>query len=876
MALIARPVSAAKRVTVAQLEQALSAYSGSRKADQEIARQLSGMELTERLTDLTLVSLKAKTVLGSKSVLALEVLADQSAFLMPPSGELPTATAPDDASQQKMLDAARDYVANLLPRLPNFVAVRTTKRYDDSPQTLDTGGWPTRYGLHMVDIKSRETSLLEERDNGTPDQISGQGFGLTFAKGSAFWQAQMGMISGGEFGSTLVMIMTDTTSGKVTWSHWEQSAAGQLAVFNYSVPKSASHYTVIGSVYREVASPNIVDTPRGGSTGVIAGRTNPSSNPANTSIVRSMPGYHGSFWIDPSTGTVLRVTIESDTKDSEPFRRAAIMVEYGPVQIGDGTFVCPTRSVALTLATYSGQHVNIDAPTEWLNETLFTGYRRFGSTTRVVTNGGDSPLGAETGDREVRQRVQQAYVPQTGSANPDETTAAGVSGKPQGDSAPALPSRDVNSPAAPAVSAAAAPTATVSAPAVSSPAASTVQPQSEPQPIEHAIQVNVNRVLVPVVVRDKNGLFVGSLKKEDFQIFDDGKPRSISNFTVEKSASASTIEKSPQPANATSSASEASAIPARIIVFLFDDLHLTFEDIAHVQKAGINALKALSDSGMAAVVTISGTNSGLTRDHQKLQDAIMNVKPVGLYHASTSDCPNIGYYQANLIENQRDSTATAEAIEQVFNCDPALDRQRDHEVAARLVTTAATRVVAVGHQGVQVTLSTVREIVRRMAALPGERTIVLVSPGFLTIEPDALAVESQVIDLAAQSNVTVSALDARGVYTTSLAASEHIAGGPGVVQYQSEMKRSSMSSEENPLSEFANGTGGNFFHNSNDLDTGFKRLAEVAEYVYLVEISLDDAKPDGHYHRLKVSVDREGLQLQARQGYFMPKPDKKK
>jgi hypothetical protein len=45
---------------------------------------------------------------------------------------------------------------------------------------------------------------------------------------------------------------------------------------------------------------------------------------------------------------------------------------------------------------------------------------------------------------------------------------------------------------------------------------------------------------------------------------------------------------------------------------------------------------------------------------------------------------------------------------------------------------------------------------------------------------------------------------------------------------------------------------------------------------YLLEFSLNDAKPDGHYHSLKVRVDREGLQLHARQGYFMQKPDKNK
>jgi VWFA-related protein len=405
---------------------------------------------------------------------------------------------------------------------------------------------------------------------------------------------------------------------------------------------------------------------------------------------------------------------------------------------------------------------------------------------------------------------------------------------------------------------------------------STAQEIQPPQAPPSTVVKNVDRVLVPVVVRDNQGHVVVNLDRRDFQIFDGGKPRAISGFSIEKHTALANPAGSGSPsANGAPPSSPPPAIPKRIIVFLFDDLHLSFEDLAHVQEASNKALSVLSDSDMAAVVTISGVNSGLTRDHQKLHDAIMKIKPVGGNRASASECPSIGYYQANLIEYHHDSAATADAVAQVFSCDPALDRQRDQQTAARMVSSAANRVVTTGRLDIQATLSTIREIVRRMAPLPGERTLLLVSPGFLLIEPDALSAASQIVDLAAQGNVTVSTLDARGLYTTALGAGDRVAGGPGMVQYQSETRRNSMSSEENPLAEFAYGSGGTFFHNRNDLDTGFQYLTETPECVYLLDFSLHEVKPDNHYHHLRISVDREGLQLQFRQGYFSPKPEKK-
>jgi VWFA-related protein len=85
-----------------------------------------------------------------------------------------------------------------------------------------------------------------------------------------------------------------------------------------------------------------------------------------------------------------------------------------------------------------------------------------------------------------------------------------------------------------------------------------------------------------------------------------------------------------------------------------------------------------------------------------------------------------------------------------------------------------------------------------------------------------------------------------------------------------------MASAGDTMAELTDGTGGALFHNSNDLDAGLKSLITAPEVVYVLELSLDKVKPDGNYHSLKVNVDREGVQLQARRGYFMSKEKNKK
>jgi hypothetical protein len=387
LAALALPGRAAEKMTVAQLEQVLAQraaqpHEPAKKhnagatdeiidisdgdllqqldQDDELIPRIAGMELTERLSTLSMYRLIGKYNLGAHVQQALEQLADRSALLKLPAGEHLRQPPPDTETQQQMLKKARAYVLRELSHLPNFVATQTTTRFDDSPTTLKYFQAMTdQAGFHRVGSVQRQITFQDGKE------VTDAAHAPADAK-----RKDTGLESHGEFGTEAAVVLMDLEHGSTAFDHWEQSMAGPAAVYQYSVPRESSHYEVTDACQDHVS-------------------------------FHDTPGYHGELALDAKSGAILRMTLEAESKPGDPVSHVASVIEYGLVVLGNHRSICPLRSLTFMMEEANGcAHGNrkLQKPVAMINQTIFSNYHRFGSSATMIfdeaATGRAAPQGA--------------------------------------------------------------------------------------------------------------------------------------------------------------------------------------------------------------------------------------------------------------------------------------------------------------------------------------------------------------------------------------------------------------------------------------------------------------------------------------------------
>jgi VWFA-related protein len=413
------------------------------------------------------------------------------------------------------------------------------------------------------------------------------------------------------------------------------------------------------------------------------------------------------------------------------------------------------------------------------------------------------------------------------------------------------------------------------------------------------IKIHVNLVLVRAVVRDGSGKEVLGLKKEDFKLLDDGKEQRITTFNEETAetrrtgALAATLETKPEnsgpggapdmsdaatgnaPKAEASSAAEdtgttAKTTPQRFVALVFDDLHLKANESLAVRVATEKLFASLAPTDRAAIYSTSGAvQQNFTGDPEALRKALATIIPRPAKGEQEHECPNITYYMADLIYNKLDPQALQVAFQ---------ESQTNCPLTPSDVRANALRILQIGDQNTRAGYQNLERVVRQLAAMPGQRVLVYVSPGFI-LGSDVQPATADLIDQAMRAGVVVNTIDARGLYTAEQLPD--IAAAPVQPPDKTQIDWQGMEGTYRMQAQFEQGqvlaglaasTGGTYFHNRNDLDVGMNQALSSPTVSYLLGFYPQNLKIDGKFHKLKVTIENgQKYQIQARNGYYAPK-----
>jgi VWFA-related protein len=432
-------------------------------------------------------------------------------------------------------------------------------------------------------------------------------------------------------------------------------------------------------------------------------------------------------------------------------------------------------------------------------------------------------------------------------------------------------------------------TSPAQAPAPATPSASppVQQPNEEmsTRTSQTPFQSSVNLVPVRVVVRDSQGKAVTNLQREDFQVFQDGKPQLVAHFSVitPSSEAQSVVRAVPEVTDTESSGvSGKLELPSRYVALLFDDIHADIGDLERARVAANKYIDREKDPATRfALFTTSGQyQTDFTDDTAALHKSIgaLMPRPVGAYSInSPGQCPPMDYYEADLIQNKNDPTAMTAAIQDSAVCLGGGGGQASLQSAQSAVIAMAQQVLTEGDLETQYALRRMDEVLRRLTALPGQRSIVLVSPGFLVTTTD-LYQESSLIDRAERANVFINTLDARGLFSVDplgdITQERPQYGSPQSAGQAAMYRQLAAQANDDVMRDLAYGTGGVAFLNNNDLYAGLEQTAGRPEVSYLLAFSPAGLKNDGKFHSIKVKLTgKEHYTVQARRGFFAPKKD---
>ena len=814
------PAYAAKKVTVAELEQSL--FAARSLPDAEAAKRVADLELTERLSPAELARLDAGLP-GESSRRELMILADASAILKPPPAEIPNRPVPDAVAQRKILALTVNYVSQTLHQLPNFFATRVTSSFEDSPAATRPGAATSAYQpIHSV-ADSRGTVTFRDGREVVEKSISDP--------------RVRNLSTSGIFGPVLGTVIVDAARSRLTWSHWEQGPTGPMAVFAYEVPQEKSHYTLTYDSVPEFEHGQ-----------------NPCTSKAET--FHEVVAYHGEISSDPASGTILRLVLSADMKPDEFTVHSDIAVEYGQIDIGGKDYFLPVRSITSSLehslATTGGWGGGQGCPTlvvtpslkRSLNNVVFENYHVFRSDAKVLT------------EREARNVEQEA--PQANAGNP--AVPAESANPIASDSPPPVTQ--------PSPSETRTPEPTVAAVPPPSAQPASASPADFDTPV---LRTTTRQVLVDVIVDKKSGEPVPSLQKSDFSISEDGKPQTIDFFEEHSAAASAPAAKPIMPSLPSGAVTNVpGAVPsAALYVFLLDSLNSEPQDQAYTRLQILSFLHKLAPGTQVAVFSLGSRLHllhGFTSDPAALLAAVTGKQTERDAMAQNrSDRAD----DANRIATLQSMRSTGAGFLQAAQANAGA-----YSFGARAsMTFEALSALARYLEGIPGRKNLVwfsGSFPVLFFPTPAQLSQLKSNPAL----PGYINRAQQTANLFTLSKIAIYPVSGAGVQSSTVGLADSAGSGrPGGSNGTAPLAAESMSLASNlaGMEQLAASTGGRAFA-TNDIDTALRKIVHDSDVYYTLGYAPPAAAAEGVFRRIDVKVAGGKYKLDYRQGYNAAEP----
>ncbi|GGA58772.1 hypothetical protein GCM10011507_07700 [Edaphobacter acidisoli] len=400
--------------------------------------------------------------------------------------------------------------------------------------------------------------------------------------------------------------------------------------------------------------------------------------------------------------------------------------------------------------------------------------------------------------------------------------------------------------------------------------------QSQPTQSGVTLYTGARLVIVDVVVTDSHQNPVHNLTASDFTLLEKNVSQQIRHFEEHTALSPAEAAKlGPLPSLPKGIFTNYTPTPpgGAVNILLLDALNTPMQDQAYVRYQLQQYLKHATPGTRIAIFGLTTRLTllqGFTSDPEVLKAFVDKKNP----QAS----PLLGDAVSGV-----DSDNVADSFSS-FGNDPSTA-----DVMANMQQFDATMQAFKQQLRTQYTLDAMNQLARYLSGIPGRKNLIWFSGAFpLNIMPDGdladpfAAVASsedefrETTNLLTLSQVAVYPVDARGlmtspVYDASVSGSR-FAKNPGAFGAANAKFLQKTAEEHMTMAQMAESTGGHAFYNTNGLSQAVSKAIESGSNYYTIAYSPSNMKWDGSFRKIEIRVNRPGLTLAYRRGYYAVPP----